>query len=141
MPFLVVWKSVAVSDTLNGVGLLIGGLAIPFLALIALGEGSFFSGLAALINDNPEYLTALTQTNVDNKVVSVPWPTLLTGMMFIQVFYWSTNQVIVQRAMAAKKSGRRTKGCTFCFSNEIGRAVDVVSSRDYRITHDRSYHR
>ena len=29
-------KSVAVSDTINGVGLLIGGLAIPFLGLAAL---------------------------------------------------------------------------------------------------------
>ena len=112
-------KSVAVSDTLNGVGLLIGGLAIPFLALIALGEGSFFSGLAALINDNPEYLTALTQTNVDNKVVSVPWPTLLTGMMFIQVFYWSTNQVIVQRAMAAKSLAEGQKGVLFASAMKL----------------------
>jgi len=112
-------KSVAVSDTLNGVGLLIGGLAIPFLALIALGDGSFFSGLAALTNDNPEYLTVLTQTNVDNKVVSVPWPTLLTGMMFIQVFYWSTNQVIVQRAMAAKSLAEGQKGVLFASAMKL----------------------
>lgn len=112
-------KSVAVSDTLNGVGLLIGGLAIPFLALIALGDGSFFSGLAALTNDNPEYLTGLTQTNVDNKVVSVPWPTLLTGMMFIQVFYWSTNQVIVQRAMAAKSLAEGQKGVLFASAMKL----------------------
>jgi SSS family solute:Na+ symporter len=104
---------------LNGVGLLIGGLAIPFLALIALGEGSFFSGLAVLINDNPEYLTVLTQTNVDNKVVSVPWPTLLTGMMFIQVFYWSTNQVIVQRAMAAKSLAEGQKGVLFASAMKL----------------------
>ena len=30
-------KSVAVSDTINGVGLLVGGLAVPYLALQALG--------------------------------------------------------------------------------------------------------
>ena len=88
-------KSVAVSDTINGVGLLVGGLAIPALALVALGDGSFFSGLSTLVNTNPEYLAVLTNTNVEGNVVSVPWPTLLTGMMFIQVFYWSTNQVIV----------------------------------------------
>ena len=80
-------KSVAVSDTINGVGLLIGGLAIPALALMKLGDGSFFSGVSTLLNTHPEYLAVLTQTNIDNKVVSVPWPTLLTGMMFIQVFY------------------------------------------------------
>ena len=112
-------KSVAVSDTLNGVGLLIGGLAIPFLALIALGKGSFFEGLSILGRDNPEFLAVMTQTNVDNKVVSVPWPTLFTGMMFIQVFYWSTNQVIVQRAMAAKSLSEGQKGVLFASAMKL----------------------
>jgi len=112
-------KSVAVSDTINGVGLLVGGLAIPTLALVALGDGSFFSGLGVLVKQNPEYLAVITQTNVDNKVVSVPWPTLLTGMMFIQVFYWSTNQVIVQRAMAAKSLAEGQKGVLFASAMKL----------------------
>ena len=106
-------KSVAVSDTINGVGLLIGGLAIPFLGLSALGEGSFLSGVSTLLNDKPEYLRVLTRTNLEGNVVSVPWPTLFTGMMFIQIFYWSTNQVIVQRAMAAKSLAEGQKGGLF----------------------------
>ena len=106
-------KSVAVSDTINGVGLLVGGLAIPFLGLSALGEGSFLSGVSTLLNDKPEYLRVLTRTNLEGNVVSVPWPTLFTGMMFIQIFYWSTNQVIVQRAMAAKSLAEGQKGVLF----------------------------
>ena len=106
-------KSVAVSDTLNGIGLLIGGLAIPFLALVALGGGSFFDGMATLGRDNPQYLAVLAQTNLEGKTVTVPWPTLFTGMMFIQVFYWSTNQVIVQRAMAARSLAEGQKGVLF----------------------------
>ena len=47
-------KSVAVSDTINGIGLLAGGSAIPFLGLAALGGGSFLEGLAALGRDNPQ---------------------------------------------------------------------------------------
>ena len=112
-------KSVAVSDTINGVGLLVGGLAIPVLALVALGDGSFFLGLRTLFNTNPEYLAVMTQTNVDGNVVSVPWPTLLTGMMFIQVFYWSTNQVIVQRAMAAKSLADGQKGVLFASAMKL----------------------
>ena len=112
-------KSVAVSDTLNGVGLLIGGLAIPALALAKLGDGSFFAGLSTLFNSKPEYLAVLTQTNIDEKVISVPWPTLLTGMMFIQVFYWSTNQVIVQRAMAAKSLAEGQKGVLFASAMKL----------------------
>ncbi len=112
-------KSVAVSDTLNGIGLLIGGLAIPILALNALGDGSFFAGISTLFNTNPDYLAVMTQTNMDGKVVSVPWPTLLTGMMFIQVFYWSTNQVIVQRAMAAKSLAEGQKGVLFASAMKL----------------------
>jgi len=106
-------KSVAVSDTLNGIGLLIGGLAIPVLGLLSLGEGSIIAGLSHLISTKPQYLAVLTQSNMDGNIVSVPWPTLLTGMMFIQVFYWSTNQVIVQRALAAKSLAEGQKGVLF----------------------------
>ena len=41
----------------------------------------------------------------------MPWDTLLTGMMFIQIFYWSTNQVIVQHMGA--KSLQRVEGVLF----------------------------
>ena len=112
-------KSVAVSDTLNGIGLLIGGLAIPALALAKLGDGSLMDGLSTLFNSKPEYLAVLTQTNIDEKVVTVPWPTLLTGMMFIQVFYWSTNQVIVQRAMAARSLAEGQKGVLFASAMKL----------------------
>ena len=112
-------KSVAVSDTINGVGLLIGGLAIPFLGLAALGDGSFFGGLSILLNDKPEYLEVLTRKNVDGNIVSVPWPTLFTGMMFIQIFYWSTNQVIVQRAMAARSLAEGQKGVLFASAMKL----------------------
>ena len=112
-------KSVAVSDTLNGIGLLIGGLAIPILGLCALGGGSFIEGISILGRNNPEYLAVLTQTNMDGNVVSVPWPTLLTGMMFIQIFYWSTNQVIVQRAMAARSLAEGQKGVLFASAMKL----------------------
>lgn len=101
-------KSVAISDTLNGIGLLIGGLAIPVLGLIALGEGSFLDGAAKLYEERPETLAVFGD---DTK--SVPWHTLLTGMMLIQVFYWSTNQTIVQRALGAKTLADGQKGVLF----------------------------
>ena len=78
----------------------------------------YCDGVAAL-GDKREYLAVLTQENVDGKEVSVPWPTLLTGMMFIQVFYWSTNQVIVQRAMAAKSLAEGQKGVLFASAMKL----------------------
>ncbi|MGY0641486.1 MAG: sodium:solute symporter family transporter, partial [Paraglaciecola chathamensis] len=40
----------------------------------------------------------------------LPWPTLLTGMIFIQMYYWGTNQTITQRAMAAPNVKEAQKG-------------------------------
>lgn len=112
-------RAVAVSDTLNGVGLLVCGLAVPILALIVLGEGSLTGGLSRLAQDRPESLTPLATKDKSGKMVSVPWPTLLTGMMFIQVFYWSTNQVIVQRAMGARSLAGGQKGVLFAASMKL----------------------
>ena len=106
-------KSVAVSDTINGIGLLIGGLAIPFLALQSLGDGSVTQGLNTLASTSPEYLKPLAMLNRRGDETSVPWTTLLTGMMFIQIFYWSTNQVIVQRALGARNLAEGQKGVLF----------------------------
>ena len=45
-------------------------------------------------------------------------------MMFIQIFYWSTNQVIVQRAMAAKSLSEGQKGVLFAsFMKLIGPVI------------------
>lgn len=106
-------KSVAVSDTLNGIGLLIGGLAVPILALKALGDSSIIDGLHTVFTEKAEYLTPLATLDRRGEPTSVPWPTLLTGMMFIQVFYWSTNQVVVQRALGAKNLAEGQKGVLF----------------------------
>ena len=112
-------RAVAVSDTINGVGLLVGGVAVPLLALSLLGEGSVAAGLSILVQEKPETLNPLTTLNQDGTQVSVPWPTLLTGMMFIQLFYWSTNQVIVQRAMGARDLKSGQQGLMFAASLKI----------------------
>ena len=112
-------RAVAVSDTINGVGLLVGGMAVPLLALSLLGEGSVAEGLSVLVQEKPETLNPLTNLNQDGTQVSVPWPTLLTGMMFIQLFYWSTNQVIVQRAMGARDLKSGQQGLMFAASLKI----------------------
>ena len=41
-------KAVVVSDTINGIGLLIIGILVPTLGLIMLGDGSFMAGLTTI---------------------------------------------------------------------------------------------
>ncbi|MGS0526164.1 solute:sodium symporter family transporter [Zobellia nedashkovskayae] len=98
-------KAVAVSDTINAVGLLIGGLLIPIFGLMAIGDGSVFGGLDVLYQANPDKFDSTGEiTN------SVPFSTLFTGMMLINLFYWGTNQQIIQRALGAKNLAEGQKG-------------------------------
>jgi SSS family solute:Na+ symporter len=41
---------------------------------------------------------------------NVPFSTLFTGMMFINLFYWCTNQLIVQRSFGASSFAEAQKG-------------------------------
>ncbi|WP_271765487.1 solute:sodium symporter family transporter [Aquimarina algiphila] len=98
-------KAVAVSDTINAVGLLVGGIMIPVFGLIEIGEGSVFDGISTLITTNPDKFKV-----IGNKDASVPFATIFTGMMLVQLFYWGTNQAIIQRALGAKNLKEGQKG-------------------------------
>ncbi|EES90416.1 solute:sodium symporter family transporter [Clostridium botulinum] len=104
-------KAVAVSDTVNGVGLLIGGLSIPVFALIVLGHGSFSAGIHTLVTVHPEKLNAINPANSQKPLV--PWPVLFTGLLFNNLFYWCTNQSIVQRCFGGKNLKEAQKGALF----------------------------
>ena len=81
-------RAVAVMDTYSGIGVLAIALLVVFLALRAIGFDP--SGIPA------ERLSMIGATDSP-----IPFHTLFTGMVFIQIFYWSTNQNITQKAMAA----------------------------------------
>jgi SSS family solute:Na+ symporter len=90
-------RAIAISDTFNGIGLLVMGIAVTLFALSAIGFD--LSGIPV------ERITLIGSNDSD-----IPWHTLLTGMVFIQVFYWGTNMVITQRALAAKSVEEAQKG-------------------------------
>lgn len=90
-------RAVAVSDTYNGVLVLGMAVLVVIMALVAIDFD--FSGIPA------ERLTLIGDENSP-----LPWQTLLTGMIFIQMYYWGTNQTITQRAMAAPNVKEAQKG-------------------------------
>lgn len=90
-------RAVAVSDAYSGVLLLTLGVVVVLLSLSAIDFD--FSGIPA------ERLTLIGDNNSP-----IPWHTLLTGMVFIQIFYWGTNQTITQRAMASPTVEEGQKG-------------------------------
>ncbi len=90
-------KAVAVSDLVNAIGLLIGGLLIPFFGLSMIGDGSVVDGWSKLWSSNPEKFSAIGGADA-----SIPFGTIFTGMMIAQMYYWGTNQSILQRVFGAR---------------------------------------
>lgn len=91
-------RAVAVMDTFSGIGILALALLIVFLALAAV-DFDIVTGVPA------ERLSMVGAADSP-----IPFHTLFTGMAFIQIFYWSTNQNITQKAMAAPTVKEAQKG-------------------------------
>lgn len=99
-------KAVAVSDSINGIGLLIGGMLVPVFALMALGDdGSIADGLQKMVSYKPEKLNA-----IGGPTDKVPFGTIFTGMVFANLFYWGTNQAVIQRSLGSKDLAEGQKG-------------------------------
>ncbi len=98
-------KAVAVSDSINAIGLFTGGLLIPIFGLMAIGDGHIMQGIETLMQSAPEKFNAIGKPDS-----SIPFATIFTGMMLVQLFYWGTNQAIIQRALGAKNLKEGQKG-------------------------------
>ncbi|MCG8413854.1 MAG: solute:sodium symporter family transporter [Pseudomonadales bacterium] len=101
-------RAVAISDTINGIGLLIVGVTVPLLGLSALGEGSIATGWQIITSNNTEKLNA-----IGGPQDPTPFATLFTGMVFANLFYWCTNQYVIQRTLGAKNLAEGQKGVLF----------------------------
>eukprot|EP00928_Gymnodinium_smaydae_P033542 TRINITY_DN24000_c0_g1_i1.p1 TRINITY_DN24000_c0_g1~~TRINITY_DN24000_c0_g1_i1.p1 ORF type:complete len:659 (-),score=87.46 TRINITY_DN24000_c0_g1_i1:255-2177(-) len=115
-------KAVAVSDCLNGLGLILIGFWLPIAALQLLPNG--FSSLF----EEPSYLKPLVEQSqiYDDAsrtrfsgIASVPWHVTFTGLTVANMYYWSTNQVIVQRVLAAESLAQGQKGVLFAAAMKV----------------------
>lgn len=101
-------KAVAFSDSINAIGLMIGGLMVPVFALWDIGNGNMLSGLSKVYETVPE------KFNVIGSEDSVlPFSTLFTGLMINQIYFWGMNQTIIQRALGAKSMAEAQKGLLY----------------------------
>lgn len=101
-------RTVAISDTLNGVGLLIGGVLISYFGLRAINQANPLEGFQTLRESYPDKFNSLGRDDQ-----SVPFSTLFSGVLLINLFYWTTNQQIIQRAFAAKSLKEGQKGVLY----------------------------
>ncbi len=109
-------KMVAYTDTINGYGLLLAGLVIPFLALWDIGDGNIIAGLTKVYENAP------TKFDVISDEVSVgpgsrdsilPFEVLFTGLIINQLYFWCMNQTMMQRVFGAINLKEAQKGLLY----------------------------
>jgi len=108
-------KAISVSDTLLGMGIFAGGLLLPLFGLRYLGQGNLMRGLHILLNKHQEHLNS-----IGSATDPIPFSTLFTGMLLVNLYYWGTEQYIVQQVLASKDLKSSQKGIVVaCFGKLI----------------------
>ncbi|HAT1621154.1 TPA: solute:sodium symporter family transporter [Raoultella planticola] len=98
-------RAMAIADSINGIGLVVGGLMVPVFGLMAMGKGSFLQGIEQLTTVHAEKLNS-----IGSSTDPLPIGAAFTGLILVNTFYWCTNQGIVQRTLASKSLAEGQKG-------------------------------
>jgi len=118
-------RAVVWTDVIQVVVLILGGTIASIAILNAVGNGSgIFAGIQTLIAEVPEKFDMIFEKDTMYTDVAtgesksaydlLPGISILIGGMWIaNLYYWGTNQYIIQRALAAKNIREAQKGVAF----------------------------
>ena len=108
-------KAVAMTDVVQVVLLIFGGLAVSFIALNIISESSgVVNGMKIVFDQLPEkFDMILSSDNPSYKNLPGIWILFGLGVWIGHFFYWGFNQYITQRALAAKSIKEAQKGVMF----------------------------
>ncbi len=97
-------SAVVISDTIQAVVLFIGGAIVFYFAMEAIPSWEALEAAA------PEGALHIIQPADDP---DLPWPGLFTGLLFIGIYFWATDQAMVQRVLGAKNMSHGRLGAIF----------------------------
>ena len=97
-------RAVLYTDLLQMFVLIGGSIAVTLVGLSAVGG---WSGLTASVG--PEFMSVWRPASHPD----FPWTGILFGAPILGVWYWCTDQFIVQRVLAAKDQGEARRGTIF----------------------------
>lgn len=103
-------RAVIYTDVVQTVILLIGTAALTVIALTKVGG---WSSLTAQLDAS---FFEMVRPASDKEM---PWPGLLLGVPVLGIWYWCTDQVIVQRVLAAKSVTEARRGALFAAALKI----------------------
>ncbi|MFP6901074.1 MAG: sodium/solute symporter, partial [Opitutales bacterium] len=93
-------RAVIVTDVIQSVLMLVGGLTVAFI-VFSLPEVGGWSGMRAMDAAAPAEAQKMHLYEPSDHE-TLPWTGMLSGLMVLHFFYWGTNQFIVQRALSAR---------------------------------------
>ena len=107
-------KAVAITDVVQVIFLIGGGLVTTFIAISVLGDGEGlikgFGNLYATSHDR--FHLILDSSHPGYK--DLPGLSVIIGGLWVaNLYYWGCNQYIIQRALAAKSENEARKGMQF----------------------------
>ena len=95
-------KAVAVTETIQSVILLGGCILITAFGFYALPKAGIHDFANFKAHIRPESLSMLRSNATVAKVGGIPWYAVFLGYPVLGIWYWFTDQTIVQRSLASK---------------------------------------
>jgi SSS family solute:Na+ symporter len=120
-------KAVALTDIIQVVLLILGGLLIAWIALneVSGGEG-MMAGFSVLTERLPEKFDLIFTKDSPHYADLPGLSVLIGGMWIMNLSYWGFNQYIIQRALAARDVREAQKGIMFAAYLKMLMPVIVV---------------
>ncbi|MEM9402077.1 MAG: sodium/sugar symporter [Pseudomonadota bacterium] len=120
-------RAVAMTDIIQVVLLIVGGLFIVTIALNQISGGAgALAGFQALLDEVPGKFD-LIFTKDSPHYALLPGISVLVGGLWVMHFsYWGFNQYIIQRALAAKSTQEAQKGILFAAGLKMLTPIIVV---------------
>ena len=120
-------KAVALTDIIQVVLLVLGGLLIAYTLLNLVSDGAgVITGFQLLMDQAPEKFDMIFEKGHPHYADLPGLSVLLGGMWIMNVSYWGFNQYIIQRALAAKSINEAQKGIVFAAFLKLLMPVIVV---------------
>ncbi len=119
-------KAVALTDIIQVVILVIGGLFIAILTLNMIGNGNFFNGFERLYTELPDKFNMIFDKDQKGYDTLPGIWTLLGGLWILHLNYWGFNQYIIQRALGAKDVQEAQKGLVFAAALKLIMPLIIV---------------
>lgn len=107
-------KAVALTDIIQVVLLVMGGLLIAYISMNKISDGAgVIAGFRMVLEQLPEKFDMILSKDSPH-YMSLPGISVLVGGMWVMnLSYWGFNQYIIQRALAAKSNREAQKGIAF----------------------------